>query len=239
MGDNSLIAAPVETQTATTGIGVLDSIDGFKQSVESGTWIDVALAGAGGAFEAFSLGIDPVGTLLSYGVSWLLEHVEPLQQLLEDLTGDADVLHTHASTWENMATEAWAMGEELTSIMDGHQEEWIGDAADAFRSLHGEFKFGVDGLGSVFDSMRAATSAAAGIVQTAYELVRDLIAELISILLTHLPAWLGLIAATAGAATPLCVIDALIIIVNIAGLIFSIVTALVQTYMNLQVLLGD
>jgi uncharacterized protein YukE len=207
--------------------------------VESGNWIDVTLAGAGGAFEAFSAGVDPIGTLASAGLSWILEHVDPLRQLLEDLTGDPDVLLMHAQTWSNMAADAAALGEELQLIMDDYREEWVGDAASSFRTLHTELKLGVESLGAVFGSMQAATAAAAGIVQTAYELVRDLIADLIVMLCMHAPVWLGLIAATAGVALPLCIFDAVILIVQISGMVFSIVTAAVTTYMNFQVLMGN
>jgi uncharacterized protein YukE len=235
---NDLIASYDDHQDALTGIGLYDSCQGVSQAIASGTWIDVTLAGAGAGFEAFSAGVDPIGTLASAGLSWLLEHVDPLRELLEDLTGNPDILLMHADTWANMAAEAAAIGEEMQVLAQSHQEEWTGEAAAAFRGLHAELKLGVDSLGAIFDSMRAATAAAAGIIQTTYELVRDLIADLIVMLCMHAPVWLGLIAATAGVALPLCLVDAIILIVQISGMIFSIVTAAVQTYMNFQVLMG-
>lgn len=238
MSDNALIASYDDHQDALTGIGLYDSVQGFTQAVESGNWIDVTLAGAGAGFEAFGAGIDPIGTLISSGLSWIIEHVDPLRELLEDLTGDPDILLMHAQTWGNMAADALALGEELQADLENYREEWDGDAANAFHGLHTELKLGVDSLSAVFGSMQSATAAAAGIVQTAYELVRDLIAELITMLITHAPVWLGLIAATAGVALPLCILDAIILIVQISGLVFSVVTAAVTTYQNFQILMG-
>lgn len=235
---NNLIAAYDDHQDALTGIGLYDSCQGFSQAVASGTWIDVTLAGAGAGFEAFSAGVDPIGTLASSGLSWIIEHVDPLRQLLEDLTGNPDILLMHSETWGNMAADAVALGEELQADLDNYREEWAGDAAGAFHVLHTELKLGVDSLGSVLGAMQAATAAAAGIVQTAYELVRDLIADLIVMLCMHAPVWLGLIAATAGVALPLCIFDAIILIVQISGMVFSIVTAAVTTYQNFQTLMG-
>jgi hypothetical protein len=240
MSDNALIAASVDsTNKPWSGFGPMDAIEGFSQAVESKQWADIALAGVGGALEGFSFGVDPIGSLLSGGISWLIEYVDPLNEVLHDLTGDADILYTHAGTWTNMAGEAWAMAADLYALMESSTEEWVGAAGDAFRELHTAYIAGIDCMGWVFDSMSKATAGAAQMLQVCYELVRDLIAELIGTLLVHAPVWLGLIAATAGAATPLCLADAIIIIVNIAGLVFSLVMALIGTFQGLDALLNS
>lgn len=236
---NDLIASYDDHQDGLTGVGLYDACQGFGDAVASGSWIDVTLAGAGGFFEAVGAGVDPIGTLASSGLSWLIEHVDPLRELLEDLTGNPDVLLMHAETWANMAAEATDIGADMQALLEDYREEWTGAAADGFHTLHSELKLGIDSLGAVFGSMQAVTSAGAGIVQTAYELVRDLIADLVVTLCWRAPVWLGLIAATAGAATPVCIADAVIVILQISGLVFSVVTALVQTYMNVQILLGS
>ncbi|MFD7652864.1 hypothetical protein ACFV4N_02650 [Actinosynnema sp. NPDC059797] len=47
--------------------------------------------------------MDPVGTLASYGVDWLIEHVQPLLDMLNDLAGTSPVIRAYAQTWQNIA----------------------------------------------------------------------------------------------------------------------------------------
>jgi uncharacterized protein YukE len=237
VSDNGLIADAYHSPTSSTkGFGLFDAADDMVAAIDSKSWMDNALAGAGATFEVLSY-LDPIGTLASSGVSWILEQCQWTNDLLHELSGDADALLTHAGTWTNMADEAWAMVSEMQSLMESSTEEWTGKAADAFRDLHTSFLTALDGMGWVFDGMRAATEGAATLAQITYELIRDVIAELVSLLLIHIPIWLGLIAASAGVATPLCIIDAIGIIAGFAGLAFSLVTAAVQSIMAFHTIL--
>jgi hypothetical protein len=45
-----------------------------------------------------SLVTDPIGTLAQYGVSWLIEHVQPLKDCLDWLAGNPPVIQGFADT---------------------------------------------------------------------------------------------------------------------------------------------
>jgi hypothetical protein len=237
--DNSLIASTVETQKPWTGFGPADAVQGVYEAVESRNWVAATLAGVGAGFEAASWVMDPLGSLVSSEISWLLEHIGPLNDFLLDLTGDPDVLLTHAQTWSNMATEAHAMAEEMWTLMEDSTAEWVGSAAESYRALHTAYINAVDATGWMFDAMRSATEGAATLIQVTYEVVRDLLAELVTFILFNAPIWIAMIVGTAGLATPVVAVQAIGRIVAIAGLVFSLGSALVTSFQSLQALLAE
>jgi hypothetical protein len=52
-------------------------------SFESGSWIDGTIGGFGVAMDALGVMTDPLGTLVSWGVAWLIEHLKPLSDALD------------------------------------------------------------------------------------------------------------------------------------------------------------
>ncbi|MEU5851116.1 hypothetical protein [Saccharopolyspora shandongensis] len=70
---------PGETPDAIKGIGLAESGYDLYQGISEGSWVAAGLGAAGLAMEAVSMAVDPIGTLISYGLSWLIEHVH-LQQ---------------------------------------------------------------------------------------------------------------------------------------------------------------
>ena len=58
--------------------------------------------------------MDPFGAILAAGVGWLIEHVGPLKEALNALTGNADEIAAQSETWKNVATELGSVGQDLT-----------------------------------------------------------------------------------------------------------------------------
>ena len=99
---NPLVAQRQDSTTAVSGIGILESVNDVKSGIESGSWLEGGLGLAGAGLEMLGLITDPVGTLLSYAVSWLMEHVKPLSDALDWLAGDPDTIASYSATWKNV-----------------------------------------------------------------------------------------------------------------------------------------
>src|SRR6186713_2866364 len=102
---NPLVARPQNATTAVTGIGIAESAQGLAHGVSNGDWVEAGLSAAGVGLEVLSMVIDPLGTLASYGVSWLIEHVQPLKDALDWFAGDPPVIRSFSETWANVAAE--------------------------------------------------------------------------------------------------------------------------------------
>ena len=62
---NPLVAQPVSSTTAVSGVWVLEDAQGLKSSIESGDWASAVLGAAGTAMDALAFVEDPFGSILS------------------------------------------------------------------------------------------------------------------------------------------------------------------------------
>lgn len=230
MSDNPLIAPVTSTRTDWTGSGIPESYLDVKKAVEEGSWVEASLGGVGLALETVGSVMDPFGSLFAAGIGWAMEYFEPLREMLEELTGKADVVMSHAATWNNMAAELFSVSEDLGTRLDSDLSEWSGDAHVAYQTLMGYNVDGIGGLGATAAAIGAATEAAGGLVQVTHDLVRDLIAELVG----HVIVWA--IEAIFVVTLPLIALQIIGAVVKWVGIIMGYGMALVQSLMNLKTL---
>ena len=95
-------ADPGETPEAIKGIGIAESWHDVQSLNDQSSWVEEGLAYGGLAMEGISTVVDPVGTLLSYGFAWMIEHVQPLQDALEWFAGDPEGVQAYAAQWRQV-----------------------------------------------------------------------------------------------------------------------------------------
>jgi len=177
---NPLIADVKSSREAWTGIGLADGFEGLVDAIRSESWVDSLIAGAAFGVEATATVLDPISALLSSGIAWAMEYFEPLREMLDELTGKPDVVRSHATTWDNMAKELYAMANDLGSHLNNDLPDWHGQAADAYRGTMTNNVEAIGGLAAISAAMAAATEGAGGLVELTREIVRDLIADLVA-----------------------------------------------------------
>jgi uncharacterized protein YukE len=164
----------------TTGAWMPDAVGGLTAAIHSEGWVDDLLAGGSLAIEGVSFALDPVSALLANSLGWAMEYFDPLQEMLDRLTGMPAVVTVHAATWDQMATDLDGMAVDLQSRVTGDLPDWQGDAAHAYRTLMAHNVSAVGGLAAASASMAAATQAAGNLVQFTRDIVRDLISDLVA-----------------------------------------------------------
>ncbi|MFJ1767457.1 RHS repeat-associated core domain-containing protein [Amycolatopsis sp. NPDC088138] len=182
---NPLVAQAQDSTKPYTGISLMESAADLKSAIESGDWASVAMGAVGTALDALSMAMDPFGAILAAGVAWLMEHVGPLKQALDGLTGNADEIAAQSETWKNIAGELQGVGTDLGDMVKADLQSWTGPAADAYRQRTED---AVALLGSAQKGCEGASSGvktAGEVVAAVRALVRDIIAELIG----HLISW--------------------------------------------------
>jgi hypothetical protein len=230
---NPLIAAERDSTTAVSGIGIAESAVDVANGIQSGNWVEIGFGAAGVGLEALSIAMDPAGSLLSAGVGWLMEHVEPLSQILDRLAGDADAINAHAATWQNVAQAVGDVAADYGPAVAAGTAGWSGDAANAYRTRGADLTNLLSAAGTASGGVGTAVEMAGLIVATVREVVRDLIADLVG----RLIAWALEAAATLGLATPVVVAQATSAIAKWAARIADIVRKLIKTINNLIPLL--
>jgi uncharacterized protein YukE len=232
VSDNSLIAQVQSDRHAYDGAGLVEGYFDMVAAFKSDGWVDDALGVSGFALEVVGSVMDPFSALFSNGIGWAMEYFEPLREMLEELTGKADVVMSHAQTWTNMSAELTAIAEDLQSFLASDMPGWTGDAADSYQALMVHNVNAANAMSATAEALAAATEGAGGLVQVTHDLVRDLIAELVA----HVIVWA--IEAIFVVTLPVIAAQIVAAVVKWAGIILGYGMALVQSLQNLKALLG-
>jgi RHS repeat-associated protein len=225
---NTLVATPQDATTAVTGIGIAESSVDLANGVSSGDWVEAGLGAVGVGLEVLSMVIDPVGTVASYGVGWLIEHVQPLKEALDWFAGDPPVIRSFSETWANVAAEVGSVVQDYSSEAQTGTAGWRGAAADAYRGKAAEAADAVAGAGALADGISAGVMIMGEVVAAVREMVRDLVAEVVGRLID----WALEEIASLGIATPVVVAQASAAVAETVSKISNLVRKLVKTIGN-------
>lgn len=199
---NPLIAPREDSTRWFSGIFLAEDIDTLMGAFHGGGWIDGTIGGIAAGLDALAFVTDPLGQLVAWGVGWLIEHLKPLSDALDALAGDPDQIAAYAQTWKNVAG---AVDGARTTLHDGvaaQISEWVGTAAQAYRDRSGEYAATLAALTKATNALAEITAGAGMLVATVRMMVRDLIADFVSVLAVRLWEWLAEEGLTLGLGTP-------------------------------------
>ncbi|MER5391303.1 hypothetical protein [Saccharopolyspora sp. NPDC002686] len=211
-----------------TGIGIAESINDISSLNEGSNWVETGLAYGGAALEVVGMAVDPIGTLLSYGLSWLIEHVEPLKEALDWFAGDPDGVKAYGETWANVSKAVTTAATQYNDAVKSDTAEWTGQAGDAYRQHAAEKGEALGAAAELANTISSVVTIMGEVVSFVREFVRDLVSDCISRLITY---------ALEAMAPPLVslawvVPQAVAFITKTVGKIADIVQKLVKTISN-------
>ncbi|WIM97874.1 WXG100 family type VII secretion target [Actinoplanes oblitus] len=197
-----LVARSADSTTRYTGLGLVEDAADITGGIRDHSWVDPALGGVGAGLDMLSLTVDPLGTLVSWGVAWLMEHVRPLKEALDWLAGNADEVAAHAATWANVAALTAQARERYIDHLQAEVAGWFGASGDAYRR-HADAHLNVmEALSTAARGLSYAVEGAGLLVALVRGIVRDLVAGFIGTLAARLPQWLAEEGLTLGIASP-------------------------------------
>jgi hypothetical protein len=217
---------------------LVESVSDTVAGIEAGSWIDSTIGGVATGMDALATVLDPLGSLVSWGVAWLMEHVKPLSDALDWLAGDPDQITAFAQTWRNVAASCADVAEEFRTALGAEIAEWGGPSAEAYRRHAAEQLHAMVGIGRAAGGVGSLVELSGLLVALVRELVRDLIADFVSILAVRLPMWLAEAGLTLGAATPLVVSQVGSLVAKWAARIAKVVAALIRSLRRVGPMIG-
>ncbi|WP_206790016.1 DNA/RNA non-specific endonuclease [Amycolatopsis sp. MtRt-6] len=186
------------------GIGIAESsMDAFN-GIKDGDWVSGGLGMLSLAGEVAGAAIDPFGYLMSSVASFLMEHIQPLKDMLDSLAGNPPVIQSYADTWGNVSK---ALGERKTDFDNAVKNGttgWTGAGADAYRKFAAEHSDALSGAATVAGAISTVTMIMGQVVSFVRETVRQLIADLVGKLI----AWVMETVFSLGFGTPVVVAQA-------------------------------
>jgi uncharacterized protein YukE len=199
---NPLISDPLARPApAWAGVWPAEDIELIAAAVRNDSWIEGSIGAAGAGLDALAMVSDPAGALAQYGVAWLIEHVRPLSEALDQLAGDPVAIAAQAQTWRRVAERLQSEADELAHDVRFDLSEWEGAAAVAYRHWALDQDRVLQALSRAAGTMAQITESAGLLIATVRMTVRDAIATVVS----RLTVYAGELIATAGLVTPLVV----------------------------------
>lgn len=190
---NELVAPVQDDGKKWAGAGILDTGEDIyrnfagKGGGENGAkeLDEVALAIDGLAMGLSLVGaaVDPLGTLASSVVGWIIENISFVRKPFDDLAGDPPAVEAVANTWQNISERLKQVGEQYkqgrTTVSD-----WEGPAATAYAQHADRLVTQLDAASSSAAEAATAIKLAGAAVAATRALIRDVLAELAGTLIT-------------------------------------------------------
>lgn len=217
-----------------TGIGIAESAMDAFNGISDGNWVEGGLGVLGLAAEAASAAIDPFGWLMSSVASFLMEHVQPLKDMLDSVAGDPPVIQSYSETWGNVAKSLEETHVNFTNSVKNGTTSWQGEAADSYRESASEQAEAISGAATVSGAISTVTMIMGEVVAFVRETVRDLIADLVGKLIS----WVLETVFSLGFGTPVVVAQAVTAISKWATKIADLLQKLCDTIRRVSPLLG-
>lgn len=151
---------------------------------------------AAGDIESFVSGLpiagmitDPLHTLLTVGLGFLIDVIKPLDDALKLVTGDEEELKNAAEEFGVVSEQLGTLAQDFKSKIGSGLSSWQGESANAARERLVEFGAGIEDTKGVADSIVTLLNGSAALMKTAYDLVMDLIASFVEwLIITWLAA---------------------------------------------------
>lgn len=239
MSDNPLVAEAHSSTTWYTGLGLAEDAMQISAGIHDNSWVDGTLGGVGGSLDVLGMAIDPFGSLMAWGVSWLMEHVKPLKEALDWLAGNPDAVAAHAATWRNVSTAATGTHQQYVEAVRSQTISWTGASGDAYRVHAAQQLDAIGGMATAAAALSHAVEGAGLLVGLVRGIVRDLIAQFVATLAARLPQWLAEAGLTLGLATPLVVGQVAALVAKWVNKIQHFVRALLTSLRRLNGKLND
>ncbi|WP_410660874.1 hypothetical protein [Amycolatopsis sp. lyj-112] len=216
------------------GIGVAESAMDAFNGISSGDWVGGGLGVLSLAGEIASAAIDPFGYLLSSVASFLMEHMQPLKDMLDAVAGDPPVIQSYSETWGNVAKKLEETQVEFSNTVKNGTSGWTGEAADQYRKQAAEQAEAISGASTVAGGISTVVMIFGEIVAFVREFIRQLIADAVGKLI----AWVMETVFSLGFGTPIVVAQAVTAIAKWAAKIADKLKELCDAMRRVSPLLG-
>jgi len=232
---NPLVANRSDTTTPLAGTFLLEDGESLVEAIKSKSWVAGGLAVASGVADTAAALSDPIGTLISMGLGWVLDHVQPFNNWLEQLTGDADQVRAHATTWKNVEKEMQCLADSMVSYTNTDLAHMSGAAVDSYRGASRDVSKALEGTGKWAGAIGTALEVTAFIVQFVHDFVRDAISQVAGSILSYA----GELIASLGTAWPIVAEQISTRVASLIGKVSRNVKDLITSARNLIKKLGD
>ncbi|KQP64090.1 WXG100 family type VII secretion target [Nocardioides sp. Leaf285] len=175
-----LVAPEVDSTAWYTGAGPVESLAASGVALSEGDWVEGAVNGVFGGLETLADMTDPFGAVVGMIGGFIMEHVAPFPEWLDQLAGNPDEIRSFATTWMNVADHLDSNADDFLATVRRDAGRWEGLAVDAYTTAADALEDILKAFATAIRGVGGATELAGGIVAGVRALVRDAIVEVVS-----------------------------------------------------------
>ncbi|TVT25622.1 hypothetical protein LWP59_01365 [Amycolatopsis acidiphila] len=164
----------------TAGSGLFNDVATSVKDFSDGDWANAAMDVATDGLDLLGAAMDPLGTLASAGVGFLIEHISFLKDGLDKLAGNPEAVTAKAQTWQNVSKQLSETAETYEKSAGKAGESYKGgDGANAYQATAKSYADSLRGAAGHAQNASTAMQVGAAIVGTERGLIRDMISEFV------------------------------------------------------------
>lgn len=186
------------------GLSSAAGLIAFADQASHGEWSGLPDAAADAAdvmFNGFAYAADPLNFLITAGLTFLVDVVQPLQDLVGLVSGNAERMGGEIEKWQRVGAALGPLAEEIRAATDQELVGWSGLAAEAAKARLHEFADGVASMTNDVLNLKTVLDIVSALMAAAESLIMSIIATFVEwLVLTWVPA-LAAAAPTLGGST--------------------------------------
>lgn len=149
------------------------------QFPDPGALLDLIVSGAGVAADMLGAA-DPIGMLLQYEISWLIDHFRPFRLMIDGLTGIPEVISGYSTTWGNIENFLDTIRADFQQTYQSGPGQWSGPAHDRYLGMAAT-------VGAALDASATSAKGMSTLIKAVGDLVTG-VRQLIITLISSIPA---------------------------------------------------
>lgn len=166
-------------------VGGAGAVESVVQLVESSTrdsetdLAEIAMNGAAVGLDGLGFVMDPLGSLATAGIGWLIEHISFLREPLDWFAGNPDDVKAACAVWNDVARKLDDIGTQQDEAIKREVRSWEEAAAEAFRKSHGQLAQEMHAVGAACTSVSTQIANFGALVGAVRGMIRDLISTFV------------------------------------------------------------
>lgn len=193
--------------------GASDNTPGLAQYNNISSAAGDAFAGDAGAITQVAANIvdlgsnvgglllDPVGWVIEAGLAFLIDFIQPLEDLVGLATGNSERMLHEIEKWNSVRDAMGPLSQEVREIADATLQSWSGDASSVAKTRIHELADAIDNIDAAMNQLVITLDLARALAEALMAALKTIIAEFLKPVVY---AWISAIAAagpTFGAST--------------------------------------
>ena len=175
--------------------GIVGDIWDLYQSKSA---LDATLNTIAVAADLVDAAVNPIKTAVSWAVNWIISHLDPLPDMLQQFTGDPEKVEAAALTWERIGDQWTQAAAELEAAVAAGLDAQVCRTLSAYKVQIGSVIEAFRSLGDACKVVAQCLNILSAMVKIVYDLTREAIGDLIGTFVQSVWEAVG----TLGIATP-------------------------------------